>query len=136
IFRIYPGTGGLSFLGLGPPHPWIELESARKPDRTHWAIKTSQLVRKGVAIAIAGASAGAGVLGFIVLKAVLTNAPAALDLILFLLTAVGFFVPLLLLVLTGSIRLFTSRVAYLDSLNDEQIRMEAKARKWFSFWAA
>src|SRR5262249_27772094 len=122
IFRVYPSADGLSFLGLGPPHPWIDLESARKPDSTHWAIKMSQVVRKAVAIAMAGAAAGAGVLGIIVLKAVLQNASAALDIILFLLTAVGFFAPLLLLVLAGSIRLFTGRVAYLDSLNEEQIR--------------
>ena len=136
ILRVYSHADGLSFLGLGPPHPWIDLESARKLDSAHWAIKASQAVRKGVAIAIAGASVGAGVLGIILLKAVFQNAPAALDIIVFVLTAVGLFVPLLLLVLTGSIRLFTSRVAYLDSLNEEQIRKEAKVGKWFSFWAA
>jgi hypothetical protein len=111
------------------------LESARKLDSTHWAIRTSQLIRKGAAIAIAGGSAAVGVLGLVLLKAVLKDAPKALDLILFVLTAIGMFVPLGLLLLTGSIRLFTGRVAHFDSLGESQIRKEAEGGEWFSFRA-
>ena len=135
IFRVYPHADGLSFLGLGPPHPWIDLESARKLDSTHWTIKASQAVRKGVAIAIAGGSAAVGVLSLILLKAALKDAPKVLDLVVFVLTAVGIFVPLGLVGLTVSIRLFTSRVAYLESLTEEQIRKEAEGGEWFSFRA-
>jgi hypothetical protein len=97
IYRVYPDAGGLSFLGLGPPHPWIDLESARKLDDTHWPIRTAQVIRKGVAIAIAGGSAAAGVLGIVLLRAALRDAPKVLDLILYVLTAVGIFLPLGLL---------------------------------------
>jgi hypothetical protein len=135
IYRVYPDADGLSFLGLGPPHPWIDLESARKLDNTHWAIRSAQVIRKGVAIAIAGGSAAAGVLGLVLLKAALKDAPKVLDLILFVLTAVGVFVPLVLLLLTGSIRLFTGRVAHFDSLGESQIRKEAEGKEWFSFRA-
>jgi hypothetical protein len=136
IYRVYPDADGLSFLGLGPPHPWIDLESARELDSTHWAVRTSQVIRKGVALAIAAGSAAAGVLGLVLLKAALRDAPKVLDLVVFVLTAVGIFVPLGLLGLTASIRLFTGRVAYVDSLTEKQIRKEAERREWFSFWAA
>src|SRR4051794_33029335 len=99
IYRVYPGPGGLSFLGLGPPHPWIDLESARQLDCTHWAVRTSQMVRKGVAVAIAGASAVAGMLALTLLKAALKDAPKVLDLIVFVLTAAGICIPLGLLLL-------------------------------------
>jgi hypothetical protein len=132
---VYPDAGGLSFLGLGPPHPWIDLESARKLDGTHWAVRVSQLIRKGVAIAIAGGSAAVGVLGLVLLKAALKDAPKVLDIILYVLTAAGIFIPLGLLVLTASIRLFTGRVAHLDSLTEGQIRDEAGRGKWHSFRA-
>ena len=56
IYRVYPQADGLSFLGLGPPHPWIDLESARRLDETHWAVRASRVIRKGVALAIAGGS--------------------------------------------------------------------------------
>ncbi|HEV3116416.1 MAG TPA: hypothetical protein VGY58_05145, partial [Gemmataceae bacterium] len=136
IYRVYPDADGLSLLGLGPPHPWIDLESARKLDGTHWAIRTAQVIRKGVALAVAGGSAAAGVLGIVLLKAALRDAPKVLDLILFVLTAVGISVPLGLLVLTSSIRLFTGRVAYVDPLAEKQIRKEAERGEWYSFWAA
>ncbi|MFL5245554.1 MAG: hypothetical protein ACJ8FY_25950 [Gemmataceae bacterium] len=136
IYRVYPDASGLSFLGLGPPHPWIDVESARKLDDTHWAVRSAQAIRKGVAIAIAGVSAAAGVLGLALLKAAFKDAPKVLDLILFILTAVGVFLPLGLLVLTASIRLFTRRVTYLDSLDGKQIRNEADSGTLFSFWAA
>ena len=136
IYRVYPEADGLSFLGLGPPHPWIDLESARKLDSTHWVIRTSQVIRKGVALAIAGGSAAAGLLGIVLLKAALRDAPKVLDIILFVLTAVGVFVPLALLVLTGSIRFFTRRVATFDSLTEKQIRTEAERGEWYSFRAA
>jgi hypothetical protein len=125
----------LSFLGLGPPHPWIDLESARKSDGTHWAIRTSRLVGKGVAIAIAGCSAVAGVLAFALLRAAFKDASKVLDIIVFVLTAAGVFVPLALLVLAVSVRIFTSRVAYLDSLTAEQIRDEAERETLYSFRA-
>ena len=126
----------MSFLGLGPPHPWIDLESARKLDSTHRAVRTSQAIRKGVALAIAGGSAAAGVLGLILLKAALKDAPKVLDIILFVLTAIGIAVPLGLLLLTGSIRLFTGRVAYVDSLTEKQIGKDVERGEWFSFRAA
>jgi hypothetical protein len=136
VYRVYPNADGLSFLGVGPPHPWIDVESARKLDNSHWAVRTSRVIRKGLAFAIAGGSAAAGVLGLILLKAVLRDAPKVLDLILFVLTAIGIFVPLGLLVLTGTIRFFTNRVAYIESLSEPQIREEAEREKWYSFWAA
>src|SRR5262245_19807831 len=136
IYRVYPDAVGLAFIGLGPPHPWIDLESARKLDTTHWAVRTAQVVRKGVAIAIAGGSAVAGVLGLVLLKAALQDAPKVLELLLFVFTAVGIFVPLLLLVVTASIRLFTGRVAHFDALTGEQVRKEAERKEWFSFRAA
>jgi len=136
IYRVYPDGGGLSFVGLGPPHPWIDLESARKLDTTHWAVRTSQVVRKGVALAIAGGSAAAGVLAFALLRAALKDTSKVLDLVVFLLTAVGIFVPLGLVLLTGSIRLFTGRVARVDALTDKQIRTEAEGGEWFSFRVA
>src|SRR5262249_51742225 len=136
IYRVYPDADGLSFLGLGPPHPWIDLESARKSDSTHWAVRTSRLVRKGVAIGIAGGSAVAGVLALALLKAAFKDAPKVLDIVLFVLTAAGVFVPLALLLLAASIRLFTGRVAYLDSLTGERIQEEAGRKKLYSFRAA
>src|SRR5262249_10673116 len=113
IYRVYSDGDGLSFLGLGPRHPWIDLESARQLDNTHWAVRTSQVVRKGKAIAIAGGSAVAGVLVLALLKAAFKDAPKVLDIVLFVLTAAGVFVPFALLALAASIRLFTGRVAYL-----------------------
>jgi hypothetical protein len=133
---VYPDAGGLSFLGLGPPHPWIDLESARRLDDTHWAIRTAQVIRKGVAIAIAGGFAAAGVLGIVLLRATLRDAPKVLDLILYVLTAVGVFLPLGLLALTTSIRIFTRRVGYLDSLAEGQIRAEAERGTLYSFRAS
>jgi hypothetical protein len=123
------------FLGLGPPHPWIDLETARRMDETHWAVRTAQTIRKGVALAVAGGAGAAGVLSLVLLKAAFRDAPKVLDIVLFVLTAVGIAVPLLLLFLTASIRLFTGRVAFLDSLKDEQIREEAEGGQWFSFRA-
>jgi len=136
IYRVYPDGSGLSFVGLGPPHPWIDLESARKLDTTHWAVRTSRVVRKGVALAIAGGSAVAGVLAFALLRAALKDVAKVLDLVVFVLTAVGIFVPLGLVLLTGSIRLFTGRVAHVDALGDKQIRAEAEGGEWFSFRVA
>jgi hypothetical protein len=136
IYRVYPDAGDLSFLGLGPPHPWIDLESARKLDDTHWAVRTAQVIRKGVAIAIAGGSAVAGVLGIALLRATLKDAPKVLDLVLYVLTAVGVFLPLGLLVLTASIRIFARRVGYLDALAEGQIRAEAERGTLYSFRAA
>jgi hypothetical protein len=136
IYRVYPDADGLSFLGLGPPHPWIDLESARKLDNTGWAVRTAQVVRKGVAIGIAGGSAVAGVLGLVLLRAPLRDAPKVLEIVLFVLTAAGIFVPLALLGLAVSIRLFTGRVAYLDSLTPKHIRDEAARKTLYSFRAA
>jgi hypothetical protein len=136
IYRVYPDADGLSFLGLGPPHPWIDLESARKSDSTHWAVRTSRLVRKGVAMAIAGGSAVVGILALALLRAAFKDAPKVLDILLSVLTAAGVFAPLALLVLATSVRLFTSRVAHLDSLTREQIRDEAGRKTLYSFRAA
>jgi hypothetical protein len=135
IYRVYPQTDGLSFLNVGPPHPWIDLETARRVDRTHWAVRASQAIRKGLALAVAGGSAAAGVLGLVLLKAAFRDAPRVLDLLLFVLTAVGIAVPLVLLLVTASIRVFTGRVAFLDSRTDEQIREEAERGQWFCFRA-
>jgi hypothetical protein len=133
---VYPDADGLSFLGLGPPHPWIDLESARKSDNTHWAVRTSRLVRKGVAVAVAGGSAVAGVLGLALLRAAFKDAPKVLDIVLSVLTAAGVLVPLALLALAASVRHFTSRVAYLDSLVPRQIPGEAARKRLYSFRAA
>src|SRR5437773_2639104 len=75
IYRVYPQADGVSFLGLGPPHPWIDLESARRMDETHWAVRASRVIRRGVALTIAGGSAAAGVLGLALLKAAFRDAP-------------------------------------------------------------
>jgi len=47
IYRVYPDADGLSFLWISPPHPWIDLELARKLDDTHWAIRAAQAISKG-----------------------------------------------------------------------------------------
>src|SRR5262249_55810762 len=101
IYRVYPDADGLSFLGLGPPHPWIDLKWARMLDETHWTVRTARVIRKGVAMGIAAGSAAVGALGFAFRKAVLKDAPQALDLVLFVLTAAGMFVPGVLFVVTA-----------------------------------
>jgi hypothetical protein len=105
-------------------------------DSSHWTAQTAQLVRKGVAIAIAGASAVVGVVSLALLRAALKDAAKVLEIVLFVLTTAGIFVPLGLLALAGSIRLFTGRVAYLDSLARDHIRKEAERKTLYSFWAA
>jgi hypothetical protein len=136
IYRVYPDAEGLSFLGLGPPHPWIDLKSARKLDDTHWTVQTSRLLRKGIAIAIAGGSVVVGVLALALLRAAFQDASKVLDIVVFVLTAAGVFIPLALLALAASVRIFTGRVAHLDSLTAEQIRDEAGRKTLYSFWAA
>src|SRR2546429_631640 len=41
IYRVYPHADSLSFLYVGVPHLWIDLESARRLDGTHWAIRAA-----------------------------------------------------------------------------------------------
>jgi hypothetical protein len=130
IYRVYVHPDALSFIYIGPPHPWIDLESARRMDQAHWAIQAAQTVRKGATLAIAGGTAVAGILGLALLKAAFRDAPKVLDIILFVLTFVAIVIPLGVFLVTASIWALSKRISYLDGLTEDQLRKEAETSQW------
>jgi hypothetical protein len=61
IYRVYPRPDGLLFLCAGPMVVFIDVETARRIDPTHWAIKAAGALKTGL-VAGAGAALAAGVL--------------------------------------------------------------------------
>ena len=87
-------------------------------------------------IAIATCSGAVGLLAVILLRFALKDPHAVLELVVFVLSVIGVAVPIILFLVTASIRLFVARVAYCDALTEKQIPSEAERGQWFSFRAA
>jgi hypothetical protein len=129
ILRVYPCGDCLLFIDAGPMVAFIDVRMARKIDPTHWAVKAAGMLKTGLVACVGGALAVAGLLFRIVMHVGLEDASQAADLAVGIGVVVVFALCLLILALTTSVRQITKRVAYLDSLPEDELGAEADRGK-------
>jgi hypothetical protein len=130
IYRVYPGADDLLFLCAGPIVVFMDVETARKVDPTHWAIKAASALGTGL-VAAAG---GLLVLAVVLLRLLLPTArndPTQTANLLALLGVVAACTLVFLVVALGaSVRKLTKRVEQLDSLKEDQLHKEVARDSW------
>jgi hypothetical protein len=129
MYRAYVEADAINLVHLGGYTPLIDVELCRKLDPAHWAVKTGETLKTWVLAAGGGAVAAAGVLGLALSRVAFKEPSRALELVSFVLTAVGLLIPIVIIAIGGSIWRITRRVRQLESMTPEQLREEAAKGK-------
>jgi hypothetical protein len=129
IYRVYRARDSLLFVFVGPLVVFIDVETARRIDPTHWAIRAAGALKSGLVASVGGLIIVAAVLLRVVIRTGRHDPSLAWDLVTLLAATAVFAAVLIILAVTVSVRRITTRVAYLDALTEDELYEEAERNK-------
>jgi hypothetical protein len=130
IFRVYSSPDALLFIDVGPLVVFIDVETARQVDPTHWAVKAASALKTGLVASVGGILLVAVILLRLLLPVARDDPSHAADLVAGGAVIVVLAVAFVIFAVTATVHRLTRRVAHLDALSEEALSREARGDKW------
>jgi hypothetical protein len=124
VYRVYPAGDALLLLDVCPYNAMVNLEMARNPGGSHWGVKAVESLKTWVLGSAAVVGSIVGILGLAIARAGFDKPNQALQLVSFLFTVVAICIPVVILVVTWTMRVLVVRSRQLDGLDAAGVREE------------